>query len=71
MNDILELVGMAEVRRRADAYPALVAALKEIAKGEGPCDQDPLLHLFHALNTIDAMKKLASDALGMAKRGPV
>ena len=60
MDDILELVGMAEARRRAEAYPALVAALLEISKGEGPYSRDPLTH---ASNTIEAMKQLAQDAL--------
>jgi hypothetical protein len=39
----------------------LRAALKEIKKGEGPFDRDPLLH---AGNVIEDMKEIASRALG-------
>jgi hypothetical protein len=38
----------------------LVETLKNIAKGEGPFDHDPLIH---AINTIDDMKILARAAL--------
>lgn len=38
----------------------LIAALREIAKGEGPFSLDPLTH---AANTIEAMKDTAKRAL--------
>ena len=44
----------------------LVAALKEIARGEGPFSLDPLTH---ASNTIEAMKTIARAALAQAKGG--
>ena len=40
----------------------LEGVLREIAKGEGPFSMD---HMTHASNTIDAMRKLATDALGL------
>jgi hypothetical protein len=54
-----------------EGYPGIAhdletlrTALTEIAKGEGPFSRDPLEH---AGNTIDAMKKLASEALRSVK----
>jgi len=44
----------------------LVAALQEIAKGEGPFSRDPLTH---AENTIEAMKEIARLALEQAEGG--
>jgi hypothetical protein len=44
----------------ANAYPKLVAALKEVHKGEGAYSQD---HLLHAQNCIERAKKLAELAL--------
>ena len=52
-----------QIAREHNSHNALVAALKEIAKGEGPYNRDPL---HHAANTIDAMTKLADDALAAA-----
>lgn len=46
------------------AVPDLLAALEEIAKGEGAYSRDPLTH---AENTIDAMKALASAAIQKAR----
>jgi hypothetical protein len=37
-------------------------ALKEIAKGEGDFDRDPLEH---AKNTIDSMRQIAKDMVRM------
>lgn len=49
----------AEMRVR-DAAPDLLAALKEIAKGEGRYNQDPLAH---AANCIKDMMQIAHDAI--------
>ncbi len=43
-----------------NAHDSLVAALTEIAKGEGRFSTDPLIH---AGNTIEDMKTIAADAL--------
>ena len=45
------------------AAPALIEALREIAKGKGAYSRDPLTH---AKNTIDNMKEIASDAIAKA-----
>lgn len=46
------------------AAPDLVAALREIAKGEGAFNRDPLTH---AENTIENMKSIARAALAKAR----
>ena len=46
------------------AAPELLEALKEIAKGSGPFSSD---RLTHAENTIEAMKRLAFDAIAKAE----
>jgi hypothetical protein len=43
-----------------NSHDALVAALEEIAKGEGAYNRDPLQH---AMNCIDNMKSIAALAL--------
>ena len=43
---------------------ALVAALEEIQQGKGPFSLD---HKQHAINTVEAMKALAADALADAR----
>lgn len=45
------------------AAPALLAALEEIAKGEGPYSRDPLTH---AANTVEAMEAIAKAAIALA-----
>lgn len=42
----------------------LVEALLEIAKGQGPFSRDPLTHCG---NTVEAMKKLAQNAIAKAQ----
>ena len=42
----------------------LLAALREIAKGQGPYSRDPFQH---ACNTIEDMKELASAAIAEAE----
>ncbi len=42
----------------------LLAALREIAKGQGPYSRDPFQH---ACNTIEDMKELASAAIAKAE----
>jgi hypothetical protein len=66
-----ELVRIASETGTTEGYPGIAhdletlrTALTEIAKGEGPFSRDPLEH---AGNTIDAMKKLASEALRSVK----
>lgn len=46
-----------------NAHDELLAALREIAKGEGAYSMDPLTH---AGNTIENMKELATDAIEKA-----
>ena len=46
-----------------NSHDALVAALRDIARGEGPYSLDPLTH---ASNTIEAMKEIANNALKTA-----
>jgi hypothetical protein len=46
------------------AARAMLAALKEIEKGQGAYNRDPLTH---AWNTIDDMKELARAAIAQAK----
>lgn len=46
------------------AAPAMLEALKEISKGQGPFSRDQLTH---ADNCIDAMKALALDAIAKAE----
>ena len=48
------------------AAPDLLAALEEIAKGEGAFSRDPLTH---AENTIEAMQSIARAAITKAKGG--
>lgn len=45
-------------------HPALLAALEEIAKGEGAYSRDPLKH---AENTIESMKEIARSAIAAAR----
>ena len=50
-------------RRKLEAYPDLLAALEEIAKGEGRFNRDPLEH---ATNTIEDMQSIARAAIAKA-----
>ena len=59
--DVRELQGTVDgLRSQRDA---LKAALEEISEGKGRYDMDPMQH---AINTIDDMKELASEALKKA-----
>lgn len=49
--------------KQALAAPEMLEALKEIAKGRGAFDRDPLQH---ASNTIDNMKEIANEAISKA-----
>ena len=57
---------MKESQHEKEVHAALVAALEEIAKGEGPFSRDPLTH---AENIIEAMKEIARAALELAEAG--
>ena len=52
-----------EEARRAACYPDLLAALKEIAKGEGAYNRDPLIHCG---KVVDSMKAIALAAIAKA-----
>lgn len=54
----------ARIVHAVNAFPALVAALREIAKGEGAFSRDPLTH---AANCLDSMKEIARAALARAE----
>ncbi len=59
--------GMQEANvRLITAAPDMIAALKEIAKGDGAFDRDPLVH---ASNCIENMESLAKAAIKKAERG--
>ena len=63
-DEIRELrAARAEQARRAACYPDLLAALAEIAKGEGAFSRDPLVHCG---NAVDSMKAIASAAIAQA-----
>jgi hypothetical protein len=68
---VVQLRALLSETGTTEGYPGIAhdletlrTALTEIAKGEGPFSRDPLEH---AGNTIDAMKKLASEALRSVK----
>ena len=50
------------IRRLEVNGPKLLEALKEIAKGEGKYNRDPLQH---AENTIENMKTIANKAIAL------
>ncbi len=45
------------------AAPALLEALREIAKGKGAYDLDPLIH---CANTVESMRSIARAAIAQA-----
>lgn len=49
-----------------EAAPDLLAALKEIAKGEGTYSRD---QLEHCTNTVESMKEIAQQAIAKAEKG--
>ena len=53
-----------EMEKQAAAAPDLLAALQEIAKGEGAFSLDPLTF---ANNTIENMKEIANTAIAKAE----
>lgn len=50
-------------RRKLKSREALLATMREIAKGKGAYSRDPLTH---AGNTIESMKTMATDAVAEA-----
>ena len=52
------------IMRAANGYADLLAALEEIAKGEGAFSMDPLSF---ASNTIENMKEIANAAIAKAR----
>lgn len=50
--------------RACNSHDALLAAMREIAKGNGEFSRDPLTH---ATNTIESMKTIAREAIELAE----
>ena len=59
-------IDTAEVRRLQEENAELLAALKEIAKMEGPYSRDPLTH---AENVIENLTNIANKAIAKAEGG--
>ena len=57
---VMAQAAVAELARRAACYLDLLAALKEIAKGEGAYNRDPLIHCG---KVVDSMKAIALAAI--------